>query len=111
MHQPQHNSLAPLPPCLPACLSPDPQEAAPSFFHFLCGWTFDEGDISLDEFVLEFFLKRGAPASRMEVRRQTVAGVWGACAVPCPCSFNTDAAGCLLLLRAFPPAAMCRTLA
>ncbi|KAI7840353.1 hypothetical protein COHA_005899 [Chlorella ohadii] len=44
----------------------DPLEAAPSFFHFLCGWTFDEGEISLDEFVIEFFLKRGAPTSQME---------------------------------------------
>ncbi|PRW56116.1 sulfotransferase isoform A [Chlorella sorokiniana] len=44
----------------------DPQEAAPSFFHFLCDWTFDAGDISLDQFVTQFFLKRGAPASRME---------------------------------------------
>ena len=49
-------------------LHPDPLEAAPSFFHFLCGWTFDEGEISLDEFVIEFFLKRGAPTSQMEVR-------------------------------------------
>ena len=48
---------------------PDPLEAAPSFFHFLCDWTFDAGEISLDDFVLEFFLKRGEPANCMEVRR------------------------------------------
>ncbi len=64
----QQQSSCSTPPLPTRPLHPDPLEAAPSFFHFLCGWTFDEGEISLDEFVIEFFLKRGAPTSQMEVR-------------------------------------------
>lgn len=38
----------------------------PSFFKFLKGWFFDAGEVSMEEFLLEFWLARGAPATPMQ---------------------------------------------
>ena len=37
-----------------------------SFFSFFQGWFFQPGEVSLDEFVTDFWLARGIPASRMQ---------------------------------------------
>jgi len=43
----------------------DPHDVAVSFFSFFEGWFFAPGEVALEEFVREFWLARGAPASRM----------------------------------------------
>jgi len=43
----------------------DPHDVAISFFSFFEGWFFQPGEVLLEEFVREFWLARGAPASRM----------------------------------------------
>lgn len=37
-----------------------------SFFHFLQGWFFEEGEIQLDQFLQEFVLARGKPTNVMQ---------------------------------------------
>jgi len=44
----------------------NPADAAVSFYHFKKDWMFDEGDMSLDEFVEYFFLSLGEPKARLE---------------------------------------------
>lgn len=44
----------------------DPVDAAHSFYHFMSGWFFEAGAVSLDEFVGEFFAARGAPPTPMQ---------------------------------------------
>lgn len=44
----------------------DPMEAGPSFFYFMRDWAFDAGDISLDQFILEFFMWRGDAQSPLQ---------------------------------------------
>ncbi|KAL4457844.1 hypothetical protein ABPG75_012709 [Micractinium tetrahymenae] len=44
----------------------DPMEAGPCFFYFMRGWAFEEGDISLDQFILEFFMWRGDAQSPLQ---------------------------------------------
>lgn len=64
-------------PCSTVMHAPaDPQEAAPSFYHFLRDWVFAGDEIGLEEFVTEFFIKRGAPASPMEVGGAGPLFVW-----------------------------------
>ena len=43
----------------------DPLDTAVSFFHFMQGWFFPPGALSLSEFVREIVLKRGVPPSKM----------------------------------------------
>ena len=43
----------------------DPLDTTVSFFHFMEGWFFPPGALSLSEFVRELVLKRGAPPSKM----------------------------------------------
>jgi hypothetical protein len=43
----------------------NPLDAGPSFYHFMAGWFFPPGDIELNEFLEEFFLARGQPATPM----------------------------------------------
>ena len=49
----------------------DPADAGPSFYYFLRGWFFDGADISMDTFLEEFVLARGAPPTAMQN-----AGMW-----------------------------------
>ena len=44
----------------------DPLDAAVSFYHFFEGWMFDRGAVSVDEFIQEFILMRGAPSTPMQ---------------------------------------------
>lgn len=44
----------------------NPLDAGLSFYHFLGGWFFDPGEISVDEFLQEFMLARGAPVNSMQ---------------------------------------------
>lgn len=44
----------------------NPDKAAVSFYHFLGGWFFDKNDVSIDTFIQEFVVERGAPESWME---------------------------------------------
>lgn len=44
----------------------DPLDAGPSFFHFLQGWFFDPGTLSMDEFLEQFWLRRGDPPTPMQ---------------------------------------------
>jgi Sulfotransferase domain len=44
----------------------NPLDAGLSFYHFLGGWFFDPGEISVDEFLQEFMLARGAPENNMQ---------------------------------------------
>lgn len=44
----------------------DPMEAGPSFFHFMRGWAFDDGDITMEQFILEFFMWRGDADSPLQ---------------------------------------------
>ena len=44
----------------------NPLDAGLSFYHFLGGWFFDPGEISIDEFLQEFMLARGAPVNKMQ---------------------------------------------
>lgn len=44
-------------------VSRDPADVAVSFFKFFEGWFFEAGHVSLDEFVRQFWLGRGRPAS------------------------------------------------
>ncbi|EFN58781.1 hypothetical protein CHLNCDRAFT_59577 [Chlorella variabilis] len=41
----------------------DPLDAGPSFFYFLQGWIFDAGAISMHDFLVHFWLRRGDPPS------------------------------------------------
>jgi len=41
----------------------DPMDAGPSFYKFLNGWFFEKDAISIDQFLDEFFLRRGEPQS------------------------------------------------
>ena len=43
----------------------DPRDVAVSFFRFFEGWFFAPGEVTLEQFVREFWLARGAPASPM----------------------------------------------
>jgi len=43
----------------------NPYDVSLSFFHFFENWFFDGGEVSVSEFVREFWLARGVPASRM----------------------------------------------
>ena len=43
----------------------DPKDMALSFFHFLQGWFFEEGEISLEMFLQEFVFARGKPEGVM----------------------------------------------
>ena len=49
----------------PRCAA-DPLDAGPSFFHFLQGWFFDPGTLSMDEFLEQFWLRRGDPPTPMQ---------------------------------------------
>ncbi|KAL4858057.1 Estrogen sulfotransferase [Chlorella vulgaris] len=44
----------------------DPLDAGPSFYHFLQGWIFDEGALSMQDFLTHFWLRRGEPASLLD---------------------------------------------
>ena len=44
----------------------EPCAVAYSFFKFFCGWYFQPGEVSLEEFIQEFWLARGAPQSKMQ---------------------------------------------
>lgn len=44
----------------------NPIQAAISFYHFLGGWFFKTEDVSIDTFIQEFVLERGAPDTWME---------------------------------------------
>ena len=44
----------------------EPCAVAYSHFKFLCGWVFQPGEVSLEEFTREFWLARGAPQNKME---------------------------------------------
>ena len=44
----------------------EPCAVAYSFFKFLCGWFFQDGEVSLVEFIREFWLANGAPQSKMQ---------------------------------------------
>ena len=44
----------------------EPCAVAYSFFKFFEGWYFQPGEVSLDEFVREFWLARGVPQSKMQ---------------------------------------------
>lgn len=44
----------------------DPLEAGPSFFHFMQGWFFDAGEVTMEQFLQEFWLARGEPSGPMQ---------------------------------------------
>ena len=44
----------------------DPCAVAYSFFCFLNGWAFQPGEVSLEEFIREFWLAHGVPQSKMQ---------------------------------------------
>lgn len=44
----------------------DPLDAGISFYHFFEGWMFEKGTVSIEEFLNEFILMRGAPPTPMQ---------------------------------------------
>lgn len=44
----------------------DPIDAGISFYHFMSGWFFTPGSISIDTFIQSFFFKRGVPENIMQ---------------------------------------------